>query len=126
PAARCSGLRLAMTTSAPSRANSDAIALPRPVPAPVTNTAVPSKVPGRSAVSPTAGGRGRPIGSVIRGPPGGRPGSGSAAAVARLAALGAGGAHLGHVVAAVDERLEDQLVLHRRPHRRSGEVADHP
>ena len=34
PPARCSSLRLPMTIAAPSRANSDAIALPRPVPAP--------------------------------------------------------------------------------------------
>ena len=38
PASRCSSLRLPMTIAAPSRANSDAIALPSPVPAPVTNT----------------------------------------------------------------------------------------
>ncbi len=47
PASRCSGLRLAITTSAPRRANSDAMALPSPVPPPVMNTAVPSNVPGR-------------------------------------------------------------------------------
>ena len=38
PASRCSSLRLAITIAAPSRANSDAIALPSPVPPPVTNT----------------------------------------------------------------------------------------
>ncbi len=42
PASRCSGLRLAITIDAPRRANSSAMALPRPVPAPVTNTATPS------------------------------------------------------------------------------------
>ena len=42
PASRCSGLRLAITTTAPRRANSAAIALPSPVPAPVTNTTSPS------------------------------------------------------------------------------------
>jgi hypothetical protein len=65
PASRCSGLRLAITMSAPRRANSDAIALPSPVPPPVTNTAVPSKVPAGNAVAPTAGGSGNPIISVI-------------------------------------------------------------
>ena len=42
PVSRCSEDRLAMTIDAPSRANSDATALPRPVPAPVMNTQVPS------------------------------------------------------------------------------------
>jgi hypothetical protein len=41
PASRCSGLRLAMTMSAPSRANSVAMARPRPVPPPVTSTVTP-------------------------------------------------------------------------------------
>ncbi len=60
-ASRCSGLRLATTSEAPRRANSPAMALPRPVPPPVTNTHTPSKVPGTSAVAPTAGGAGNPI-----------------------------------------------------------------
>jgi hypothetical protein len=38
PASRCSALRLAITMLAPSRANSVAMALPRPVPPPVTST----------------------------------------------------------------------------------------
>ena len=42
PASRCSGLRLAITSDAPRRANSEAIALPSPVPAPVTKTHTPS------------------------------------------------------------------------------------
>ena len=42
PASRWSGLRDAITIFAPSRAYSDAMALPRPVPAPVTNTTAPS------------------------------------------------------------------------------------
>jgi hypothetical protein len=61
PAARCSGLRLRMPTAAPRRANSTAIALPRPVPPPVTMTAWPSKVPGASALAPSSGGSGRPM-----------------------------------------------------------------
>mgnify|MGYP003600576680 CR=1 FL=1 len=60
-ASRCSGLRLATTSEAPSRANSPAMALPRPVPPPVTNTHTSSKVPGTSAVAPTPGGAGNPI-----------------------------------------------------------------
>ena len=42
PASRCSGLRLAITRLAPSRANSAPMALPSPVPPPVTNTVWPS------------------------------------------------------------------------------------
>ena len=42
PASRCSGLRDAITRSAPRRANSEAIALPSPVPPPVTRTVLPS------------------------------------------------------------------------------------
>ena len=42
PAARCSSLRLAIATLAPSRANSTPIALPSPVPPPVTSTTCPS------------------------------------------------------------------------------------
>src|SRR5436305_6939912 len=56
PASRCSAFRLAMTIEAPSLANSDAMALPNPVPAPVTNTHTPSNVPGLRAVSPAGGG----------------------------------------------------------------------
>ncbi len=67
PASRCSGFRLAMTIDAPRRANSAAIALPRPVPAPVTNTVSPANVPGFSAVSPAGGGAGNPIVSVMSG-----------------------------------------------------------
>ena len=67
PEARCSGLRLAITMSAPSRANSLAIALPRPVPPPVTNTASAVVRAGRRApAAPTAGGRGSPISSLMR------------------------------------------------------------
>ncbi len=55
PASRCSGLRLAMTIDAPRRANSMAIAFPRPVPAPVMNTEVPSKVPAGNAVGAEVG-----------------------------------------------------------------------
>jgi hypothetical protein len=65
PASRCSGLRLAMTMSAPRRANSDAIAFPNPVPPPVMNTAVPSNVPAGNAVAPIAGGSGSPISSLM-------------------------------------------------------------
>ena len=64
-ASRCSGLRLSTARSAPRRANSDAIALPSPVPPPVTTTVTPSKVPGTSAVAPGAGGWGSPRSSVI-------------------------------------------------------------
>jgi len=42
PASRCSGLRLRTAMAAPRRANSVAMALPRPVPAPVTTTTRPS------------------------------------------------------------------------------------
>ena len=42
PAARCSSLRLATTMFAPSRANSVAVARPRPVPPPVTSTVAPA------------------------------------------------------------------------------------
>ena len=60
PSARWSGLRLAMTMDAPSRLNSPAMALPRPVPAPVTKTVLPSYVPGGSALAPRSGGSGSP------------------------------------------------------------------
>src|SRR3954449_11555239 len=100
PASRCSGLRLAITIDAPSRANSSAIALPRPVPAPVMNTAVPSKVPAGSALSPSGGGAGRPGRAVLMT---------SAPGEVRGAALGAGGAELGQVVGLGDERLRDEL-----------------
>ena len=68
PASRCSGFREAMTMSAPRRANSEAIAFPRPVPPPVTNTLVPSKVPAGRALVPTGGGAGRPGKSGITTP----------------------------------------------------------
>ena len=55
PASRCSSLRLKMAMVAPSRANSDAMALPSPVPPPVTTTVVPSKVPSGSARAPMLG-----------------------------------------------------------------------
>ena len=42
PASRCSGFRLRMAMAAPRRANSVAMALPRPVPAPVTRTTWPA------------------------------------------------------------------------------------
>src|SRR5581483_8402439 len=111
PASRCSALRLAMAIDAPRRADSDAMALPRPVPAPVTNTPTPSNVPGLSAVSPGGGGGGRP--------------ATSAPSVDGRAVLGLGGAHLGEVLALVDERLVDELVRHRRLLLRSGQVGDH-
>ena len=38
-------MRLRIAMVAPSRANSEAMALPSPVPPPVTTTVVPSKVP---------------------------------------------------------------------------------
>src|SRR3954471_22153250 len=56
PVSRCSVLRLAITIDAPNLANSEAMALASPVPAPVTKTLTPSKVPGLSAVSPGGGG----------------------------------------------------------------------
>ena len=65
PVSRCSGLRLAMTRSAPSRANSAAIAFPRPVPPPVTKTQEPAKVPAGSAELPNGGGSRSPMASVI-------------------------------------------------------------
>src|SRR5947209_7056890 len=112
PASRCSALRLAITIDAPNLANSDAMALPRPVPAPVMKTHVPSNVSGLRAVSPGGGG-------------GGRPGM-SAASVLGRAVVGLGGAHLGEVLALVDERLVDELVAHRRLLLRTGQVSDHP
>src|SRR5437588_9453270 len=90
PASRCSALRLAMTIDAPNRANSEAMALPRPVPAPVTNTQTPSNVPGLRAVSPGGGGWGRPTASAI-----------SAASIPGRALVRLGGAHLGEVLALV-------------------------
>src|SRR6478672_2879225 len=119
PASRCSGLRLAITIAAPTRANSAAIALPRPVPAPVTKTVTPSKVPGGSALAPTAGGCGSPI----------RPSpladvAISAPRVVRWAARVARGAHLGEVVTSVDEGLVDHLVVHRAADLRLRQVAD--
>ena len=64
-ASRCSGLRLITTIDAPRRANSAAIALPSPVPPPVTITATPVNVPGANAVSPTGGGAGNPMSSAM-------------------------------------------------------------
>ena len=115
PASRCSAERLAITIAAPSRANSEAMALPSPVPPPVTSTVRPSKVPGRSAVSPAGGGAGRPGCKTV-----------SAPGVARVPALGSGRPHLGEVVAAVEERLVDQLVGHGSPLLRPGQLRDDP
>src|SRR6478735_8174085 len=116
PASRCSGLRLASTIDAPRRANSLAMAFPSPVPPPVTTTTSPSKVPGLSAVSPAAGGPGRPgFCSPLM----------SAPSVERIAALGPCGPELGEVLALVDERLVDQLVLHGRRDAGAGEMGDH-
>jgi hypothetical protein len=42
PASRCSSFLLAITIDAPRRANSSAMARPRPVPPPVTSTLCPS------------------------------------------------------------------------------------
>src|SRR5215813_6698570 len=56
PAARCSWPRLATAIAAPSRANSIAIALPKPVPAPVIRTTSPAKVPAGNIAVPNAGG----------------------------------------------------------------------
>ncbi len=61
PAARCSSFRLSTATAAPRRANSTAMAFPRPVPPPVTMTVSPSKVPLGSAEVPDSGGSGRPM-----------------------------------------------------------------
>src|SRR5260221_8312680 len=120
PASRCSGFRVAITIDAPASATSAAIALPRPVPAPVTNTLTPSNVSGGSALAPTAGGAGSPIkpspfeGSAI-----------SAPGVVRWTARVARGAHLGKVVAAVDEGLVDHLVVHRAADLRQRQMLDH-
>ena len=65
PASRCSSLRLAITIDAPARANSMAIALPRPVPPPVTNDSHAVERAGGSALAPTGGGAGSPIISVM-------------------------------------------------------------
>src|SRR5262245_18031848 len=62
PRARCASSRLAMATAAPSRANSTAMALPRPVPPPVTRTTSPSNVLGGSIVVPSGGGSGSAMG----------------------------------------------------------------
>ena len=58
PAARCSSPRLATAIAAPSRANSIAIALPKPVPPPVINTTSPANVPAGNIAVPKAGGSG--------------------------------------------------------------------
>src|SRR5262245_18707765 len=115
PASRCSALRLAMTIDAPARANSAAIAFPRPVPAPVTNAVTPSNVPGGNALAPAAGGSGSPI----------NPSGISAPRVLRRPLRLPRGAHLGDVVAAVDEGLVDHLVVHRRSDARYRQVSDH-
>src|SRR5438067_2482832 len=115
PASRCSALRLATAIDAPRRANSEAMALPRPVPAPVTNTHAPSNVPGFRAVSPGGGGCGRPERSDTSTP-----------SVDGRTLVGLGGAHLGEVVALVDERLVDELVAHRRLLLGPRQVPDHP
>src|SRR5947209_1071039 len=116
PASRWSALRLAMTIEAPSLANSEAMALPRPVPPPVTNTHAPANVPASSAVSPAGGGWGRP----------GSSGMPSTPSVGGRSVLGLGGAHLGEVLALVDECLVDELVAHRRLLQRTGHAPDHP
>ena len=68
PAARCFSSRLRMPTAAPRRPNSVAMALPRPVPPPVTTTTVPAKVPGDRAEAPRGGGGARPGGVTAREP----------------------------------------------------------
>src|SRR5205085_2053440 len=118
PASRWSALRLAITIDAPKRANSEAMALPRPVPAPVTNTQTPSNVPGFSAVSPGGGGWGRPerpVGELT-----------SAPSVDGRALVVLGGAHFSEVLALVDERLVDELVAHRRLLQRTSHASDDP
>src|SRR5204863_5031053 len=102
---------------------SEAIALPRPVPAPVMNTSVPSKVPAGNADAPRPGGGGSPGSSL---PLMSDPGM-SAPCVVAGTALAARGAQLGHVVGPAEIGLVDQLVVHRRPYLGAGEVADdHP
>src|SRR5262249_32621304 len=88
------------------------MAFPRPVPPPVMNTHTPARVPAGRAAAPTGGGKGRP--------------GISAAPVDGWPVIGLGGAHLGEVLALVDERLVDQLVGHRRLLLRTGQVADPP
>src|SRR3954453_12012727 len=110
PASRCSGLRLAMTIEAPGGGNSMATALPRPVPAPVMNTVWPLNVPGGRALSPSAGASGSPVSSAT-----------SAPRVLGLALLGSRRPELGEVVGLHDERLEHQLVGHRRADGRLGQ-----
>ena len=61
PALRWPSPRLTMATDAPRRANSTAIALPSPVPPPVTITTSSLKVPAGRADAPSAGGSGRPL-----------------------------------------------------------------
>src|SRR5207245_1564558 len=61
PAPRCSGSRLAIATDAPKRANSTAIARPRPVPPPVISTTSLSYVPGGNIAVPAGGGSGSGI-----------------------------------------------------------------
>ncbi len=58
---RCWALLLATHTLAPRRANSTAIALPRPVPPPVTTAEQPVKLPAGRAEEPRTGGSGRGI-----------------------------------------------------------------
>src|SRR5690606_18965116 len=56
PFSRCSGLRLRMPTLAPARANSTAMALPRPVPPPGTITVWPAKLSLLRKTVPAGGG----------------------------------------------------------------------
>src|SRR5262245_48993137 len=65
PRARWPSSRLATATAAPSRANSTAIALPRPVPPPVTSTTSSSNVPGGSIAVPSGGGSGRAMDELV-------------------------------------------------------------
>src|SRR4029077_17817814 len=93
-------------------ANSTAMALPRPVPAPVTRTGTPSKVPGGSAVVPGGGGSGSP--------------GTSTPLVLGRAVLGPRGPQLSHVIGTRDEGLGDHLLVHGRDHLGDGEVVQDP
>ena len=105
---------------APRRANSVAMALPRPVPPPVTNTHDAVEGAGRQRGGcRAAGGAGqsgerRSVGHVSSPCSAGR---GSSARAARSSAMSSDSA---------DERLVDQLVGHRRADLGLGQVADAP
>ena len=120
PASRCSSLRLAITMRAPRRANSVAMALPEAgAAAGDEHGGAVEGAGGQGASAPSSGGSGRPGATERRSwsAPGVRRGSRSSARAARSSAMSS-------------DRLMKvwaiELLGHRRPHLRLGEVAEHP